>query len=264
MEEQRARLVDAVAQAGAQALIALDFDGTLAPLVLDPATSALADGVKQAIEALARHGARIAVVTGRAAATAIELSGLEHVDGLVVHGLYGAEQWRAGTITTQPDSAQIECARRPVAEAVANTAGTEDVWIEDKRLSLVVHTRQSSDPAGLLETLRAPITAIAAECGLEVHDGHFVLELRLPGFDKGQVLSALVAEQHPKAVLFCGDDVGDLPAFEMVARLHDDGMDAFGVLVGAGNAALVRAAHLRVSTPDELATLLHDVAAAQR
>lgn len=264
MVDERARLVDAVGTAGAHALIALDFDGTLAPLVLDPTTSRMADGVKQAIEALARHGARIAVVTGRAAATAIELSGLGNVDSLVVHGLYGAEQWRAGTITTQPDSAQIACARRPVAEAVANTAETEDVWIEDKRLSLVVHTRQSSDPGGLLEALRAPITAVAADCGLEVHDGHFVLELRLPGFDKGQVLSALVAEVRPNAVLFCGDDVGDLPAFEVVASLHDDGMEAFGVLVGPGNAALVQAAHVRVPTPDELGMLLHDIAAAQR
>ncbi len=264
MDDQRAQLVDAVARAGARALIALDFDGTLAPLVLDPATSRLAGGVKESIEALARHGAQVSIITGRAAATAIELSGLQNVDGLVVHGLYGAEQWRAGKITTQPDSAQIERARKPVAEAVAGTPGTDQVWIEDKRLSLVVHTRQCADPAGLLETLRAPITAIAADCGLEVHDGHFVLELRLPGFDKGQVLSALVTEERPKAVLFCGDDVGDLPAFELVASLHDDRMGAFGVLVGRGNAALVEAAHVRVATPEELATLLHDIATAQR
>ena len=264
MDDQRAQLVDAVARAGGQALIALDFDGTLAPLVLDPATSRPADGVIESIEALARHGAQVAIITGRTAAAAIELSGLGNVDGLVVHGLYGAEQWRAAKVTTQPDSAQIERARKPVAKAVADTPGTDDVWIEDKRLSLVVHTRQSADPSALLETLRAPITAIAADCGLEVHDGHFVLELRLPGFDKGQVLSALMAEERPEAVLFCGDDVGDLPAFEIVASLHDDGMDAFGVLVGPGNAALVQAAHVRVATPDELAMLLHDIAAAQR
>lgn len=261
MSDPRTQLMQVLRQAGSQALIALDFDGTLAPLVLDPTTSRLVDGAHEAIEALAQRGAQVAIITGRAAATAIELSRLQDVDGLVVHGLYGAEQWRAGEVTTQPDSAQIECARAPVAEAVAHTPGTDEVWIEDKRLSLVVHTRQSADPAGLLETLRAPITAIAADCGLEVHDGHFVLELRLSGFDKGRVLSALVAEQQPSAVLFCGDDVGDLPAFEYIVTLRNQGVDAFGVLVGPGNGALVQAADVRVDTPAQLVTLLRDAAA---
>lgn len=261
MSDPRTQLVQVLGRARSQALIALDFDGTLAPLVLDPTTSRLVDGAHEAIEALSRRGARMAIITGRAAAAAIELSRLHDVDGLVVHGLYGAERWSAGTLTTQPDAAQIEQARAPVAEVVARTPGTEDVWIEDKRLSLVVHTRRSVDPAGVLAALRAPITAICAESGLELHDGHFVLELRLPGFDKGQVLRALVAQQQPSAVLFCGDDVGDLPAFEYIATLRNQGVGAFGVLVGPGDAALVQAADVRVDTPAQLVGLLDDVAA---
>ena len=47
------------------ALIALDFDGTLAPMVLDPSTSRPVAGVIDTLAALAGTGARIAIVTGR-------------------------------------------------------------------------------------------------------------------------------------------------------------------------------------------------------
>ena len=75
------------------ALVALDFDGTLAPLVPDPAASRPLPGTVTALRTLARRGTLVAVITGRDARTAIELGGFDAVPGLVVEGLYGAETW---------------------------------------------------------------------------------------------------------------------------------------------------------------------------
>ena len=100
--------------------------------------------------------------------------------------------------------------------------------LEDKGLALVVHTRPARDPAGALERLAAPVAELAAGAGLEVHPGRLVLEVRPPGFDKrGAVLS--LCQPAPSAVLFAGDDVGDLPAFDAVDELRAAGVP--GVLV---------------------------------
>ena len=69
------------------------------------------------------------------------------------------------------------------------------VWIEDKRLSLVVHGRKAADPEGVLDPLRDPVAELADELDLEVHPGNGVIEVRLPGFDKAGVLRRLVDDR---------------------------------------------------------------------
>lgn len=256
-------LADAVRTRLSSALIALDFDGTLAPLVLDPSTSRLADGAADALTRLAVGGARIGLITGRAAQTVIDLSGLQELPGLTVHGIYGAQRWQGGQLETLPDASEIAAARESLPAAVAAVPGTEEVWIEDKRLSLVVHTRRGADPRALLDALHPGVRAVAERAGLELHDGHFVLELRLPGFDKGQVLEQLARDTGCDIVMYAGDDVGDKPAFEAIAELRDRGVAAFAVLVGGDNRELDQLADVVVDGPAELVELLAAITAQQ-
>jgi trehalose 6-phosphate phosphatase len=209
------------------ALVATDFDGTLAPLVPDPEDSRPAPGAVEALARLARRGAQIAVVTGRDARTVVRLGGVDVIPGVVVAGLYGLETWTGGQLVSPDVPPEVDALRARLPEVVA--AGDPDVWIEDKRLSLVVHARKAADPAAALDALRAPVTALAEELGLEVHPGADVLEVRLPGYDKAGVLDRLAAGRT--AVLYLGDDLGDLPAFAAVRRLRAAGAVAYGVAV---------------------------------
>jgi len=104
----------------------------------------------------------------------------------------------------------------------------EGAEVEDKGLSLVVHTRRAPDPTGALQRLRPALAELAARAGLEDHPGRLVVELRPPGHDKGGALLAL-CEPAPSAVLFAGDDVGDLAAFDAVHSLRARGVP--GLLV---------------------------------
>ena len=54
--------------------------------------------------------------------------------------------------------------------------------------------------------------------------GKNVWEIRPPGIDKGASLRSVVAETGARQVVFAGDDLGDLPAFEAVQALRDEGM----------------------------------------
>jgi trehalose 6-phosphate phosphatase len=215
-------------------LVALDFDGTLAPIVTDPATARPLAGTVDALRALTGAGATVGVITGRDARTVLELSGLDAVPGLLVAGLYGAESWQDGELQTMPDPPAIDDARARLPELVAARSDDPGVWVEDKRLSLVVHARTAALPARQIAILRPALAELAGELGLELHDGKHVLELRLPGFDKGGVLDKLVARSDPRGVLFAGDDLGDLPAYAAIRRLRDAGRLAWSV-VSAGD-----------------------------
>ena len=74
--------------------------------------------------------------------------------------------------------------------------------------------------------MEQPLRELAAEAGLAAEPGRYVIELRPAGMDKGQALRSLVDEAGARSVVFTGDDLGDLPAFEEVGRLRSDGLAA--------------------------------------
>lgn len=243
------------------ALIALDFDGTLAPLVPDPSDSRLVDGARAALDAFASDGNRVAIVTGRDAVTVVELSGLGDLPGLDVEGIYGAERWHDGRLDSMHEPPALAQVRERLPQVVQDEPGAVGVWIEDKVLSLVVHARKADDPAAAIEALRAAVTGLADEFGLEVHPGRDVLELRLPGYDKGGALTRLVERYQPAAVLYVGDDVGDLPAFDVVRTLRQAGTPAWAVgVVSADVPAIAARADLALDGPTEVAALLREIA----
>jgi trehalose 6-phosphate phosphatase len=206
----------------ARGVVAVDFDGTLAPIVPRPEDARPADGAIDALRVLAHRVGTVAVVTGRPAEVVVELGGLRDVARLVVLGHYGLQRWADGALTGPPPAPGVQVARDRLPDLlVAAPAG---VTVEDKHHSLVVHTRQALDPAGALARLRQPLARLATDCGLELVPGRFVLELRPPGIDKGGGLRALVEERAAAAVVFVGDDLGDLPAYDAIEALRRDGV----------------------------------------
>ena len=188
----------------------------------------------------------------------LRLGGLAAVPGLIVAGLYGIETWSDGRLESPdtPDSMTRLQQRLPAVAA----AGDADVWIEDKRLSLVVHARRASDPAAALAALREPVDALAAELGLDVHPGADVLEIRLPGYDKASAITRLAVGRA--AVLYVGDDLGDLPAFARLRALRNTGVAAYSVGVrSSGVAELGGATDVEVAEPAAVVELLTALAA---
>jgi len=248
-------LIDEVRADLDHALVAVDFDGTLAPIVPDPADSRPAPGALAALRKLAERGAQVAVITGRDARTVLELGRLDVIPGLIIEGLYGAEQWRDGALRTPPEPESMQRLRAELP--VLLEAGDPVLWIEDKRLSLVVHGRRAPDPEAALDTVRDAVAALGETLGLDVHPGRGVIELRLPGYEKGGALRRLVDEVRPATVLFIGDDVGDLPAFEAVAQLRGNGTRAWSVaVVSAEVPEVAEVADVAVDGPAGVVALL--------
>lgn len=237
----------------ADAVVALDYDGTLAPIVDRPSEAVLAAGALDALQALAGRVRSLALVTGRPADVVVELGALTGVPGLVVLGQYGAQRWSGGALDSNPPLPGIAVARSALPALLA----AEGAELEDKGLALVVHTRNCPNPAAALARLDPVVREATAGLGLEVHPGRFVLEVRPPGFDKRGALLSLCAPP-PSAVLFAGDDLGDLTAYDAVDELRAAGVP--GVLVCSdskeGPVALRERADLVVDGPAGVVSLL--------
>lgn len=252
--------LDAIVAHPAHALIASDYDGTLAPIVADPADAAAAPGVADALDRLAAAAGTVAIITGRPAAEAVALGGLAGVKGLIVLGHYGAERWEAGELTAAAVPDGVARVRQELPGVLAAAGAPEGTRIEDKGTALAVHTRQAADPEAALTQLREPLTALAADAGLALEPGRLVLELRPPGMDKGAALRALTLERAASSVMFCGDDLGDLAAFAAVRALRADGIPGCTVCSRSPESPRVaEAADLVVDGPSGVVDLLRAV-----
>jgi trehalose 6-phosphate phosphatase len=252
--------LDALLARPRRALIATDFDGTLAPIVADPGAARALPGAVPALRRLAGAVGTVAVVTGRPAAEAVTYGGLDAVPGLIVLGHYGWQRWQDGELTG-PDSPPAVQAAREALPGVLGGA-PDGTWVEDKGNALAVHTRRTADPDAALDLLRAPLGNLAERLGLTAEPGRMVIELRPPGVDKGTALTGLVRQRAAGAVMFCGDDLGDLPAFAAVRALRAEGIQGCAVAsASAESPQVAAAADLVVAGPEGIVTLLAAIAA---
>jgi trehalose 6-phosphate phosphatase len=262
---------DELVEDAAGAVICLDFDGVLAPIVDDPAQAHIHPEAPDLLVALAEQVLGVAVVTGRPARQAVALGGLEEVGqrvaagdrDLAVLGQYGNERWTARTrrvISPRPP--------RGLASLVAELPellrreGLDEAYLEQKSLAVAVHTRRLADPAGALERLTPALERAARRHDLVLEPGRMVVEVRAPGMNKGNAVRTLKRELHADAMMFVGDDLGDVEAFEAIDALRREGM--VGLLVCSGSTeqrALVELADIVVDGPDGVMELLRQVVA---
>lgn len=238
-----------------KALIALDFDGTLAPIVDRPEDARVLPAAAEAVNALARVARRVAIITGRPASFVVDRLQLEASSPVVVLGGYGRETWRAGILDAPGPLPTVRAALEELRAVVAGAP--EGTTLEDKGAGVAVHVRQTDDPASALAALGPAVARIGEAHGLRLEPGRMVLELRAPGPDKGTALLAQVEECTPSAVVFAGDDLGDAPAFDAIDELKRRGLIAVSVCSASDEVAeLATRADLTVDGPRGVADLL--------
>jgi trehalose 6-phosphate phosphatase len=208
-----------------RAAILTDFDGTLAPIVADPAAARALPGAVDVLHALAGRYGLVGVVSGRPVSFLAEHVGT----GLWLSGLYGLEGLAHGERFEAPIAAEWRAVVVGSAERAAERFGA---LVEPKGLSLTIHFRTRPD---LEDDVRAWAASEAERSGLAVRAAKASLELHPPvTADKGTVVEAAAADMA--SVCFLGDDVGDLPAFDGLDRLAETGVHTVRVAVSTPEA----------------------------
>ncbi|WP_210506391.1 trehalose-phosphatase [Naasia sp. SYSU D00057] len=236
-------------------LVALDFDGTLAPVVDDPAKARALPGNRAAVRRLSELPAtRVALVSGRALDSLEEVSGAG--DETLLVGSHGVElrlDSPDDVFTLDEDEQARLGLLGDVLDQVADNL--DEVWVEAKPAGFALHTRMATDKDSRVAHLVALSETRAEINDLTVRRGKDVLEFSVRSTTKGEAVEHLRRYTHSTAVFYAGDDVTDEDAFEAL------GPADLGVKIGPGTTV----ADHRVAGPDEVAevlTLLADLRSA--
>lgn len=190
--------------AGARALLAFDFDGTLAPIVADRDRAVMRHRTRSLL-ATASKLYPCAVISGRSrddVAARLGSVGVKHVVGN--HG-----------IEPGPDIAALEreiAVTRPLlAQALAAHPGIE---IEDKRYSLAIHYRAARQKRVARAAIHGAIAALPRP--MRTIPGKLVANVIPAGArDKGKTLLELRDQERADVALYVGDDVTDEDVFAL-------------------------------------------------
>lgn len=261
--EQRYAALVAVARS---AVVGLDFDGTLAPIVDDPDAAHIHPDAPGVLLDLSAEVRAVAVVTGRPARKVLALGGLEEVGReigeagreLFVFGQYGFERWTSTSrrvVSPRPPQGLSGFLRE--LPQVLREAGAPDAFVEDKGLAIAVHTRRLDDPVAAFTRLEPQLRDLAGRHGMAVEPGRNVIEARSPGMDKGTVVRDLAESLDAGGFLFAGDDLGDVEAFGAVDDLRARGLPTLLVCSASDEeSALVDRSDVVVKGPDGVLDLL--------
>jgi trehalose 6-phosphate phosphatase len=228
--------LDRLAEAPELAAIALDIDGTLAPIVRRPDEAAVPETARRELERLVGRYALVACVSGRTGDDARRMVAVDGVRYVGSHGLElspEADRWR---------------------EEIRRFAATVEWPVEDKGLIVAFHYREAESEEDALEYLEG-VADRAREAGLVPRFGRKVLEIRPPVHaDKGTAVRQLLDDAGLRRALYAGDDTTDVDGF----RALDDLEVGVRVAVSSDEAPseLVDAADVIVESPAELLELL--------
>lgn len=227
-------------------LVALDFDGTLAPEVDDPEMArALPESRAAVLRLLGMPNTRVALVSGRALRSLEEVSDLPESALLV--GSHGIEI----RLDSPEDSVGLDAAELERVETLNTVLGevadaVDQVWLEPKPAGFALHTRLATERNSRVAHLVARSEATAEVAGLTIREGKNVLEFSVRSTTKGEAVEHLRRYTDADAVFYAGDDVTDEDAF---AALNPDD---FGLKSGEGPTL----ANFRVPGPAQVARVI--------
>jgi trehalose 6-phosphate phosphatase len=226
-----------------EVLVALDFDGTLAPLQDDPENSRMLPEAREAVDALTDvDGVHVSLVTGRAFENIMRVAN-PHPEWFLV-GSHGIE-------VVAPHERDSYSTPQLVPEGLLE--GFDQIArdipgprIEVKPFGLAIHTRGLE--ADLAAAAEAATRLLCDEWPdeLVMRSGHGILECAVSDRTKGHGLRSLWEALDVHATLFIGDDVTDEDGFAVL------GSGDIGIKVGEG---VTKASH-RVADPQEVTRVL--------
>ncbi len=228
----RQALLEALRAEPAKTAILTDIDGTLAPIVGRPEQAAVPEAAKTALAKLSRRYGVVGCVSGRRAAQARRLVG---VDGIAYAGNHGLELLLPGEEKVRPDPS-LSGRERGAAEFVAaldpKELASAGLRPEDKGPIQALHWRGVADQR-VAEARAHEIAAEAGRAGLEPRWGRKVLELRpAGGGGKDTAVAALLAAEGIDRAVYAGDDRTDLDAFRRLRELREIGDLGEAICVG--------------------------------
>jgi trehalose 6-phosphate phosphatase len=194
-----------------------DVDGTISRLAPTPALACVTPRNLELLEQLSRL-ALVGVVSGRDLG---DLQRLVSLPDIVYVGLHGLA-WRiTGADELAPEAREYRSLTLDAAAELSSLKRIAGLVFEVKTVGIALHYRKAKpSTAARYEILRA-IASSPAAARFEVHEAIRVVELRPPiGITKGVAISRLADRFSLRGILYLGDDLTDVDAFDEIRRLR--------------------------------------------
>lgn len=238
---------------GRELFLFLDYDGTLTPIVEDPAQAVLAPDTKTVLDGLSRNeDCHVIVISGRSLSDLQEKVGLKKVIYVGNHGFEISGPQVRFENSCFPQFRKIF--HRILEELKPELTAMPEIFIEDKRITASIHVRRL-DPARkplFKRTLQKITRPYVQSKEIMLREGKEVYELRPAAeWDKGRAALWLIKDRDPERTvsIYIGDDQTDEDAF---LALKDS---ALTIHVGDGRTA----AKYFLENPDQVKTLLAEI-----
>lgn len=211
-------LLEAYSQAKARLLL-LDYDGTLVPLVPNPAAAEPDDQLIKLIRVLeSSKNTDVVVVSGRDAPILDRWLSETGVEMVAEHGArYKTEEAGRWRESLEGLDGEWKEEIRPVMEMFVDR--TPGAILEDKGGSLVWHYRRAEPGLGSLRAkeLTDALEGYLTNTPLQIMQGNKVIEVKNSNVSKGQAISRwLSADPGYDFIMAVGDDVTDEDMFNAV------------------------------------------------
>jgi trehalose 6-phosphate phosphatase len=238
-----------------------DVDGTISPIVAAPEDAYVLPDARQALRVLNGVLTLVAIVSGRTAAEARRMVG---VDGLTYVGNHGFEVWSSGGAEVVPAAQPWVPRVAAVLEEIQAQIRQPGILIENKGATASLHYRRAPDPNRAERELLEILTQTALPLGLRFEPGRMVFNLLPPlRISKGSAISWLAAEHRLDRLVYIGDDETDAHAFRALHVLRQSGEVrtlSIGVVTAEAPLSVRQLADATVSSVSAVADLLCRVA----
>lgn len=207
----------------AKTAIITDIDGTISEIAPTPEKAMVTTSMQNELAKLMEKFKIVAVVSGRSALNAREMVG---VDGLLYVGNHGMEFLKDGKLSIHPEVEKYIHEIQEAGEKLksGDMSSLEGLIFEDKGICYTIHYRLCSPSENprekILKTLHDD-----PECKkFNIAEGRQLVELRPPiSCDKGTILNNIIEEYKLEKVIYLGDDLTDLDAFDKLTQMENEG-----------------------------------------
>ncbi len=229
LDQSLLRRLREMAHGSGALLVTSDLDGTLAPIVPRPEDAAVPPATLAAMRRLVGT-VKLTVVTGRDLATAQALVPVPGVEFMASHGHETSFPaiFRPPSVVLNERLAEQSRNLESLARNLESRFAGRGLLVERKARSVAFHYRADASLAVPLEEVLEVVPP-----GLTVLRGRFVFEVLPAGAGKGWAIDTLVERHHPRSIISLGDDITDVPMFEAVGMLADEGVSTLVIAIAS-------------------------------
>ncbi|XP_064541870.1 trehalose-phosphate phosphatase [Drosophila montana] len=207
----------------AKLAILLDYDGTLAPIADNPSQTKMDDELETLLHRLAKHPQIfLSVISGRGLK---DVQAHVNIEGVTYAGNHGLEiEYPDGSRHDYELPADVKRNYTAMVEELRQRLEKNGDWVEDKRVSLTYHYRDT--PAELKNDQMQVAIEICERHGFRANLAHEAIEAKPPvNWNKGEAALYILKNKFGNAwaeevlVVFAGDDTTDEDAMRVLQGL---------------------------------------------